>query len=64
MGGDRRGQGVIDDTLEVLGPQVSDQDLGDHRNHEPTAVRRLLLPMALGPPLPRVGRRRRSRYYR
>ena len=49
MGSDRRCQGVIDDALEVLGPQVSDQDLGDHRKHEPAAVRRLLFPMALGP---------------
>ena len=49
MGSDRRCQGRIDDALEMLGPQVPDQDVGDHRKHESAAVRRLLLPLALGP---------------
>ncbi len=49
MGSHRRGQRAIDDALEVLGPQISHQDIGDHRKHEPAAVRGLLLAMPLRP---------------
>jgi hypothetical protein len=49
MGSHRCSQGSVDDALEVLGPQISHQDVGDHRKHEPAAVRGLLLAVALGP---------------
>ncbi len=46
----RRRQGTVEDALKVEGTEISRTDIGDHGQDEPSAVRRLLLPVTLRPP--------------
>lgn len=47
---DRRRQGTVEHALEVEWTEISRADIGDHGQDEPSAVRRLLLPVTLRPP--------------
>ncbi len=46
----RRGEGAVEYALEVERAEISRANIGDHRQDEPPAVRRLLLPVTLRPP--------------
>ncbi len=46
----RRCQGTVEHALEVEWTEISRTDVGDHGQDEPSAVRRLLLPVTLRPP--------------
>ena len=43
----RRCQGTVEHALEVEWSEISRAYIGDHRQNEPSAVRRLLLPVTL-----------------
>ena len=46
----RRCQGTVEHALEVEWTEISGAYIGDHGQDEPSAVRRLLLPVTLRPP--------------